>query len=168
MHSYSRWSATIVLGFVACATNHVPVRGPQVEVASLAGDWHGAYSSVESDRHGDIHFTLEVGADTAHGNVVMVPHGDHVARPAIDEPYQTTFDGRFMSQGLAIRFVEIGGGMVFGELDPYRDPDCGCQLRTTFRGTLNGDVISGTYRSAHSGDGRVVNGEWRVQRGEGG
>src|SRR5258705_13509153 len=44
--------ATAILLFAACATNQpsVPLVGRSADVAALAGDWAGEYSSVESGR----------------------------------------------------------------------------------------------------------------------
>ena len=41
----------------------------------------------------------------------------------------------------------------------------GCTLTTTFRGTLKGDVIEGTFRSEGSGMSHIPQtGRWRVKR----
>jgi hypothetical protein len=66
---------------------------------------------------------------------------------------------------LFIRFVAVEGNQVIGVLDTYRDPDCGCQLITTFRGFLSGDVIEGTFESAGEGAHHLPqSGRWRVER----
>ena len=51
-----------------------------------------------------------------------------------------------------------------GRLDPYRDPECGWELVTTFTGTLTGDTLEGTYQSFHTRSGEIVTGTWRVKR----
>ena len=149
---------------LSCAPKRVAVEGTPSDVSRLEGEWVGAYSSFETGRHGDIGFLLEAGTDTAFGDVVMIPHTDHDVMPAIDEPYDPEFETRFLSQGLTIQFVAVAGTRVSGELSPYRDPDCGCQLRTLFEGVIKGDVIEGDFRSTHLDSGDVKHGEWRVTR----
>ncbi|NIP81707.1 MAG: hypothetical protein GWM90_21815, partial [Gemmatimonadetes bacterium] len=50
---------------------------------------------------------------------------------------------------LTITFVRSAGGTVFGRLDPYNDPVCGCEMRTTFTGRVKGNLVEGTYTSEH-------------------
>jgi hypothetical protein len=59
------------------------------------------------------------------------------------------------------------GSQVVGTLDPYRDPDCGCQLTTTFRGEFkDANTIEGTFTSVGSGIGHFPSsGRWKVARG---
>jgi hypothetical protein len=64
---------------------------------------------------------------------------------------------------LRIRFVRVDGGKVSGTLQPYRDPDCGCSVYTTFEGTVEGDVIEGTFVARHA-DGPLFRGTWLVMR----
>jgi hypothetical protein len=68
------------------------------------------------------------------------------------------------SRLLAITFVRVEDGFVQGRLEPYRDPECGCRLDTTFVGTRSGDVIEGTFTSLHMDTGVVRRGVWRVVR----
>jgi hypothetical protein len=65
---------------------------------------------------------------------------------------------------LHIRFVRAEGGIVNGRLEPYRDPQCGCQLTTVFRGMLKGDTLSGSFRSWHEEMQRWTEGTWRTVR----
>src|ERR1043166_5630706 len=51
----------------------VPVVGGEADIARLAGQWLGEYSSAETGRSGSIVFTLTSGSDTATGDVVMTP-----------------------------------------------------------------------------------------------
>ena len=67
-------------------------------------------------------------------------------------------------QVLAIRFVHLMGGEVVGELDPYRDPDCGCLLRTTFRGEVDGDAVLGTFASEAEHPYHDAEGTWQAVR----
>ena len=149
--------AAIVAGIwvAACATQatRVPVVGPPSDIERLAGRWSGEYWSVESGRSGSIAFDLTAGQDTASGTVLMIPadrpHA-HVEHPP--------------SELIGITFVGIRGGVVEGQLEPYRDPDCGCRLMTRFEGGLRGDTIAGTYTSRHIEGGAITHGQWRVVR----
>ncbi len=130
----------------------------------MAGSWTGAYASHESGRHGDIGFSLTEGADTAFGFVVMVPHSNHDVMPIEQEPYDPDLDERATARGIRIAFVRVAGDRVIGELERYRDPECGCELLTVFEGVVRGAAIDGTFRSRHQECGRVTVGEWWVER----
>ena len=68
-------------------------------------------------------------------------------------------------QPMSIRFVLVNGTQVTGGLNPYKDPDCGCTLTTTFEGTLRGNDIEGTFHSEGSNLGHIPqDGRWRVKR----
>ena len=136
----------------------VPVVG---DVAALAGEWRGEYWSTESGRRGTILFSLQAGQDTAHGEVVMYPSRVATPLPTPAEPEPVIVHAN--PEPLAITFVRAGGGMVSGRLEPYRDPECGCRLTTTFTGRWETDTLAGTYVSVHE-SGRRVTGEWRVSR----
>jgi hypothetical protein len=133
----------------------VTVSAPPGELALLEGEWRGEYLSRESGRAGSILFVLEAGQDTARGDVLMVPGPGLLPDRAADRP---------MGEVIGIRFVRLEHGTVRGVLDPYRDPECGCRLTTTFAGTLRGDTISGTYSSRHLEGGLIQHGQWRVLR----
>ena len=159
-------SALIVLPLVlACSANPapVPVTGDAGDLEALAGEWAGEYGSTETSRSGSIVFRLEAGADTASGDVVMIPtgsraplhpmHGDEIAEQNIPA-----------TQLLTIQFVRVRGGQVAGELEPYHEPSCDCALHTTFTGRIEGDSVTGTYRSAGPAGERSTSGWWRVVR----
>jgi hypothetical protein len=48
-------------------------------------------------------------------------------------------------------------------MDPYTDPYCGCDLRTTFIGRIRSDQAEGKFVSVHS-DGLQTGGRWRATR----
>jgi hypothetical protein len=155
------WAAIMIAGG-ACAARPgppIPVHG---DVAVLEGQWVGEYSSTESGRHGSIVFTLRAGQDPAYGDVIMITaalyadSGDAGATPARLRRYQPEM--------LAIRFVQVSGNQVMGDLAVYRDPECGCYLSTTFSGKRSGEVIEGTFLSYHSSDQHTVGGRWRATR----
>ena len=153
-------------GAAACApvVMKTPVSGTAPAVSRLVGDWQGDYSSGESGRRGVITFRLRAGADTAEGDVIMQSGAaaDASAPNASSVPWDAI---RTVQQPLSIRFVFVSENEVSGVLDPYRDPDCGCTLTTTFRGTIRGDVIEGTFASEGSTLGHIPQaGRWRVKR----
>jgi hypothetical protein len=138
----------------------VPVEGAPAELSALAGGWEGEYSSAATGRLGSVVFKLVAGEDHAHGDVLMIPRGS-------DDPYRPRSGGEgpapaAASQLLTIRFVRVEEGKVSGTLDPYWDPDCNCEVTTTFVGTVRGDTIEGTFSSERNA-GRVF-GTWKATR----
>jgi hypothetical protein len=154
------------LGAAACTPviMKTPVSGSPPAVSQLVGEWQGDYSSIESGRRGLIAFRLRAGADTAEGDVIMQSRTD--ADPSAPNAAPVTWDAvRTTQQQLSIRFVFVSETEISGVLNPYRDPDCGCTLTTTFRGTITGDVIEGTFHSEGTGMGHIPqDGRWRVKR----
>jgi hypothetical protein len=156
---------TAALGVAACTpvVLKTPVSGTPTAVARLAGDWQGDYTSAESGRRGLIAFRLRAGADTAEGDVIMQSRDESDPVPNVSPvPWDAM---RTTQQALAIRFVLVGADEVSGVLAPYRDPSCGCTLTTTFRGTVRGDTIEGTFHSEGDGFSHIpADGRWRVKR----
>jgi hypothetical protein len=155
--------ALVAAGSLGCATmepSQVTLEGAPVQVAALAGKWAGEYSSPVTGRTGSILFTLVAGDDHAHGDVVMMPHGDTRAY----RPVEPTAPRRQPPQVLTIRFVRAAEGSVSGVLDPYWDPDCGCEARTTFSGRLTGDAIEGTFTTQTSEAAGPSYGRWKADR----
>jgi hypothetical protein len=151
----------IALGFaastLACASNPrgIAVTSSDFDLNPLLGEWHGEYKGSETRRSGTIAFTLRAGEANASGNVVMIPNADpNVSGQAV------------MRQVLTIHFVRKEGGSVTGTLDPYGDPECGCQVNTTFQGTFtDARTIEGTYTTVPSKPGTgVTTGTWKVTR----
>jgi hypothetical protein len=148
----------------ACASSPepVPVVAEPGELAQLAGEWSGYYDSPAVDRHGSIVFVIEAGRDTAYGEVTMVPSG--WKQPL--GPYQDPAAAARVAprpETLLIRFVRIERGVVNGTMEPYRDPDCGCAVYTTFKGLVKDDLIEGTFTS-RPGHGAAYKGTWLVRR----
>lgn len=158
-------SVAAVLG-AACAPviMKTPVTGPAPAVSRLVGDWQGEYSSVGSGRRGLIAFHLRAGADTAEGDVIMQSRPDGDPQTANVPP--SSWDAlRTTHEAIAIRFVFVSENEVSGVLNPYRDPNCGCTLTTTFRGMIAGDEIEGTFHTEGSGISHMpTDGRWRVKR----
>ncbi|HEV8305644.1 MAG TPA: hypothetical protein VGQ25_11815 [Gemmatimonadales bacterium] len=149
----------------ACATSQaaVPVIGPAGDVAALAGEWAGDYSSAASGRSGSISFTLRAAGDSALGDVIMIPAG--WGRPLTPWRPDAPPAGARQAQPevLTINFVRVQAGHVNGTLAPYADPETGTRLVTTFVGELRGNQIDGTYTTRlPSGD--TQTGRWQVQR----
>jgi hypothetical protein len=124
----------------------------------------GDYQGNESGRSGSISFTLRSAADSAFGEVVMIPAGFGHALV----PWRQTGVGGAVSATqtvLTIRFVRVEGGHVTGTLDPYADPRTGERLLTTFDGQLGKDrnTIAGTFTTVLE-SGNKQPGRWTVQR----
>ncbi len=136
----------------------VPVVG---DSRLLAGEWKGSYSS-ESGRNGSIVFHLEAGADSARGDVVMIPARSEYARvPTMPEAPRSP---RPTNRVLTISFVQCAEGQVSGRLDPYEDPETGERIFTTFDGYLRGNVLKGTFVTLYPESGHRVLGKWEVRR----
>lgn len=137
----------------------VPVTG---ETALLEGEWEGTYTSRESGRVGSILFRLAAGTDSAYGDVLMIPAQVGTMRmPGAPEIPQAE---RKLPTALAISFVRCEDGEVTGRLDPYRDPDTGERVFTTFEGRLHGNEFRGTFTTFYQGSGHRVTGTWSVKR----
>jgi hypothetical protein len=132
-------------------------------MTSLVGAWTGEYSSIQSGRSGSITFSLKSATDTAYGDVVMTPKGG--PREVVTPDRPATGPAANIPQVLTIRFVRVEGNRMSGTLDPYPDPNCGCQLNTTFTGLFDGAArIEGTFESRGSMDHPLTTGKWRVKR----
>jgi hypothetical protein len=158
----ARWMLLACALTIACAStpDPVPVVGSSGDVSALVGEWSGEYDGGSTGRSGSIVFVLRSAADTAHGDVMMVPRasggaaGNVQGRPG---PLQLR-----ASQVLSIAFVRVAGGALSGTLAPYTDPECNCTVQTTFTGTLRGSTIEGTFVTR--GAGREQSGRWSVAR----
>lgn len=159
--------AGVAAALAACArpATPVPVVGAPSDVAQLAGEWDGDYSSVETGRSGSIFFHIAPGTDSSHGDVLMDP-----AVLGLRAAGAPTAPGQIAirpAQAIGVTFVRVAGGRVSGRLDPYTDPDCNCPLYTTFDGQLRGDTLDGTYSSHHDVGAYTQHGRWRVVRKKG-
>ena len=157
--------AAASLLLAACAANQpsVPLVGRSADVAALAGEWTGEYSSTESGRSGSISFALRSAADSAFGDVVMIPVG--WGRPLA--PWRGEMGAgptqRPQSEVLTINFVRVEQRHVNGTLAPYADPQTGERLVTTFTGELSGNTITGVY-TTRLPSGATQTGRWTAQR----
>jgi hypothetical protein len=71
----ARWTLVAVAASLACASTPetVPLVGSRSDVSSLVGEWSGEYDGGSSGRSGSIVFVLRSAADTARGDVMMIP-----------------------------------------------------------------------------------------------
>lgn len=161
-------AAVFVAASTACAGHAppVPLAGSLGDIAALAGEWTGDYSSDETGRSGSVRFALTPRGDTAYGDVVMVPRnaGQPVRAWVKDDAGSAVDATRSRPVPLTISFVRVRGNEVSGTLAPYRDPECGCALATRFVGWLRGDTISGSYFSRHERSEAEAHGRWQVVR----
>src|SRR5687767_10561235 len=139
-----------------------PAKGTASNVAARAGHWEGEYESEATGRTGTIVFDLKAGEDHAHGHVAIIPHGSTNAYRPAPRPSGQGAGSPAMAELLTIRFVRAEGETVTGTLDPYWDPDCNCEVTTTFVGAIYGDRIAGTFTSMRTA-GRV-SGTWKAGR----
>jgi hypothetical protein len=128
---------------VACggSPKNVEVKGKETETAKLAGDWEGTYEGKESGRSGTVKFSLQLGMHTAEGEVFM----------GGETP-------------LKVQFIEVEGGKIEGTIAPYTDPNCNCQVETSFLGVIDGDSISGDFSTKIGATGQIQTGTWQVTR----
>jgi hypothetical protein len=169
----NRWALALSLAAAAslpsaCSSSQnpapaVPVAGARSDISTLAGRWEGEYHSEATGRSGSIVFELKPGDTVARGDVLMVPQGANSPAPATTLP-GTSETLRTMPQVLSISFVSASGGVVKGTMDPYRDPDCDCEVQTTFVGKVAGNVIEGTFTTSPSGAGPITAGRWSITR----
>ncbi len=157
--------AVVTVSAADCASrpSGIGVTSSDFDVNPLVGEWRGNYSSSETGRSGTIAFTLRAGEAAASGNVVMIPRTDSSVVPSQAAADASAAAGR---QVLTIHFVRKEGNNVVGTLDPYGDPECGCQVSTTFQGTFRDrSTIEGTYTTVPSRPGSGVStGRWVVTR----
>lgn len=157
------FNALALCALVACASTpeSVPLVGSTGDVSALVGEWGGEYDGGTTGRSGSIVFVLRSTADTAHGDVMMIPRA--VGQTATMEGGRAPLELR-SGQVLRISFVRIAGGNVSGTLDPYTEPECKCTVYTTFTGRLRGNTIEGTFLTRGAGLPREQTGRWRVTR----
>ena len=140
----------------------VPLVGSHPAIEALEGQWFGEYSSRDTRRAGSILFEITAHGDSAFGDVLMqVPAGEVAPRPADllaghEKHVRST-------EMLSVRFVEVSGNTIQGELEPYFAPDCECVVRTTFHGTREGFGIYGTFITRTQA-GIIQRGDWWVKR----
>jgi len=165
----------LLAGVGAACSSSQPISPPvpvepakKSDLSVLVGKWGGEYSSKDTGRTGSIVFELKSGGETtAHGDVLMWPKGSKAPMQAPASGELSEEQLRTMPQVLNIDFVGSSGGKIKGQMVPYMDPDCQCDVQTTFTGTVQGDTISGTYSTEPvdlHGPGKPSMGIWKVTR----
>lgn len=153
--------ALLAVPFVGCAlAPPIVLDASPADLERLVGEWEGQYSGGRYGRSGSIVFTLAAGEDHAHGDVLMIPEGSergYSRYPGMDATRQ-------LSQVLTIRFARAHGGGVTGSMDRYWDSDAKCATDTTFAGSVNGNVMEGTFTSTCDNGLVSVTGRWKVIR----
>lgn len=159
--------ASLTAMTVGCASHPpaIELTSSDFDLSPLVGQWRGGYSGNETRRTGTIAFTLRAGEAAASGNVIMIPRSADSARASADSP-TAEMSLAPARQVLTIHFVRKEGGNLVGTLDPYRDPDCACQVTTTFQGSFsNANTIQGTFTTVPSQPGSsITGGKWTVTR----
>jgi len=149
-----------------CASTPPPpvaVTGEETALAALDGEWSGDYWSGSTGRRGTIRFRMRSEASAASGDVWMSPSPHE--RAATDPGSGSLLPPTGAAEPLQIRFVRVGAeGVVSGTMEPYRDPDCDCMVSTTFHGTIEGDIIRGTYTTRGPRTHRETGGQWQARR----
>jgi hypothetical protein len=160
------YTASVAASIMGCVSNppSTQVTASDFDLNPLVGEWRGNYSSTQTGRTGTIAFTLRAGESSASGNIVMIPRPDSLLTAA-DEERVTNLAAPGKTV-LTINFLRKEGGNLSGTLSPYRDPDCGCPVTTTFQGTFkDARTIEGTFSTVPSEAGRsVTGGTWKVTR----
>jgi hypothetical protein len=160
------WAMISIVFFSwGCMTQRNPVDmyGDSVDLELLEGEWSGDYFSKDTGRSGTITFTLTAEADVAFGDVLMTPSSSREPYHPVGFRDKADVDPQFPSL-LTIKFVEVLGGKIRGQLIPYWDPEMQRRLITTFEGVLKGDTIEGTFESRIEQSPIYFYGQWQVFR----
>jgi hypothetical protein len=137
-----RTAIFVLVALTACGAGQkdVSVRGKDSDLVALAGDWEGEYHGIESGRSGKVRFSLQLGRHVAEGQVFM---GNETP--------------------LKIEFIEVEDGRLKGTIAPYTDPNCNCEVETSFLGRrIDPDTVSGEFETKVQG--QTQTGTWRVNR----
>lgn len=154
----------LLLALSACRyqPEPVPMIGSSGDLERLAGSWEGEYIGRESQRIGIISFTITAHGDSAFGHVLLTEDGQQRNyAPAHDA--EAHLRHAPSEKLLHIAFVQVRGGRVRGEIEPYIAPDCQCVAITVFNGTLEGDRITGTFTTRREW-GSEQGGTWAVRK----
>lgn len=147
--------------WAGCAPPRFDIKGGSRDMDRFAGRWEGTYSS-SAGRSGTIEFWVQPEGNTARGKIIMIPRG--WAKPLGMSDEQARRDRPDLLHELHFSEMILQGDRVEGRLETYRDPDCGCDLDTSFDGLLRRDRIEGTFRSHEVGGDEEYRGVWTVER----
>lgn len=158
-------AAAAAVCLTACGIVMQPVRfeGRAADWQRLAGHWRGEYTVADRDRRGLIEFRLQAATREAFGDVLMVP--DRFSWPGGTPDYRHPHPSPDTeAQLVAIRFVTADAGRVRGSMEPYWDAERLCRATASFTGSLDGDVVTGTFTTVCEDGSRTQRGRWRVER----
>jgi hypothetical protein len=141
MRAMKRMFMIALLAACGGSQKEVAVQGDDLDLARVAGEWQGEYKGTESGRTGPVSFSLQMGSHTAEGQVIMGG-----ATP------------------LKIEFFKVKDNEVKGTIAPYTDPNCSCEVETTFFGTVANDAINGTFETKIGKTGQTQTGTWSAMR----
>ena len=164
---HSRIILALSVAAAGCAWRQtpVPLAADAQSLDRLTGSWAGEYISSQTGRSGSITFELAPQDNSAYGDIVMMARPQNIDVPPAERRTVVSI-ARPVMEPLKIRFVRAEGGPITGTLDPYKDPDCGCTLITTFEGTFTSDNrIEGTFHSRGNDIAHIpAEGKWSVTR----
>lgn len=149
---------------MSCASTPKPNAGggTPYDLSRIVGEWHGEYSSAATGLNGSILFVLEAARGPAYGEVLMIPNPDRAALPRSEAARPDELPSRRI---LTVAVVKVEGSEMEGTLEPYRDPECGCLLWTTFTGRLlSYDAAEGTFASRGPSGHPEQTGVWTASR----
>jgi len=157
-------SALTVLG-AGCSFAMRPVRvdASPLDWDRLSGTWRGQYTVSGQERHGVIEFRLDARAHEAVGDVLLIAPRGWRATGMPPSHTMPRYPGA-ETQLLSIRFLAADQGLVRGDLEPYWDPDRECRATAVFSGSVDGDIIAGSFVSSCEGGLRMLRGSWRIER----
>jgi hypothetical protein len=148
----------------ACASrppSRMVVDANPYAMSQLDGKWVGDYSSPSTGRSGSIVFNLSGDRQSAQGEVIM--YSTIVKMPG-DPATVAAARSSQAADVLSISFVRAADNEITGKLAPYRDPNTGATVSTTFTGRMIGDTIEGSFESVSSDTNAPQHGRWRVRR----
>lgn len=166
MKYITRMALLVLLTGCARMRTPVPLAGDETSINMLTGRWAGDYKSEETGRSGSITFDLSGDDNSAYGDILMVARPSAIQMPVFERQAVSEQIPRSNVEPIKVRFVRAQGGRIIGTLEPYKDPDCGGTLTTTFEGEFTSpDKIDGTFHSRGSDFGHIpADGKWSVTR----
>jgi hypothetical protein len=119
----------------------IPTGGEKKSLSALVGRWEGTYTNPGNGRTGTIVLEFSSGGKVANGDILMIPPDSTARKPSAEETLRT------MPQVYEINFIDAAGSGLTGTVGPYEDPTFHCSAHSEFQGTLQGDTITGTFRT---------------------
>jgi hypothetical protein len=162
---------TCVALAAACASDLSRARtsGSGDPLDALAGHWAGTYTTDQGTSAGTLAFDLDAAGDGARGPVTLKAEGaPEPYRPLnLDTPQRDGTDQPADDHPLMLRWLAASDGMVYGDIDLYRDPARDTGVLMTLRGAYADDALSGTFRTTYTDGSPQATGRWSVRRDAG-